>query len=264
MAVDTSSRRFLVPPIVLVLLAALAGCSSGGPGSGGLGGRTFLSTEITDGGVARALVPGSQIRLRFGTDASLGVDAGCNSMGATYRSDAGVLRVTGGATTEMGCDADRMAQDEWVFAFIGSGPTIALAGDSLTLVGSGVVMVLTDKEAADPDLPLMGPTWTVDALISGDAVSSVPAGVIATLVFSADGRVAIDAGCNQGAATWVTQGDAIRFDQIAMTKKACAGPGGRMEAALLAVLGADAVSYSIDAGSMTLRGGVDGLGLRGR
>ena len=59
-------------------------------------------------------------------------------------------------------------------------------------------MRLLDREVAEPDLNIVGPTWTVESIIHGDAVSSVPAGAIATLVFKADGTIDVNAGCNRG------------------------------------------------------------------
>jgi hypothetical protein len=55
--------------------------------------RTFLSTAITDGGAPHDLVAGTRIRLTFGTDGQLGVSAGCNMMGGSYRLDGDILRL---------------------------------------------------------------------------------------------------------------------------------------------------------------------------
>ena len=74
------------------------------------------------------------------------------------------------------------------------------SGDELVLEDGATVITLLDREVADPDLPLVGPVWTVTAIITGDAVSSVPEGVIATLVFTDDGLVMVNTGCNSGVA----------------------------------------------------------------
>ena len=161
----------LARSLLLCAVLVVAGCTSAAPA--GLDGRTFLSTAVTDGGGARDLVPGTRIRLSF-DDGRIGVQAGCNTMGASYRLDGGRLRITDAATTEMGCDPARQAQDDWVFAFLGAGPTVALAGDELTLTAGSTAIRFLDREVAEPDLPLVGTTWTVVSLIGGDAVSSVP------------------------------------------------------------------------------------------
>jgi heat shock protein HslJ len=166
--------------------------------------------------------------------------------------------------TEMGCDQPRHDQDDWVFGFLGSKPMVALAGNDLTLTAGDVVIRLLDREIADPDLPLVGPTWTVNSIVTGDAVSSIPDGVVATLTFSGDGRVAVASGCNQGGGSYAVEGGRIRFAEIVLTKMACDGARGQMEAAVLAVLQADNLTYAIDAGSLTLQAGAQGLVLAGR
>jgi heat shock protein HslJ len=247
--------------VILLPAILLAGCSS--TAASPLEGRTFLSTRVTDKGVDRPLVPGTSIRLTFSKDGQLRVSAGCNHMGGTYRMDGATLRFEGGAMTDMGCDEPRHKQDDWVSGFLASRPTVALAGNDLALTSGDVVIRLLDREIADPDLPLVGPTWTVNSIVSGDAVSSIPDGVVATLTFSGDGRVAVATGCNQGGGSYSVEGNRIRFAEIVTTKMACDRARGQMEAAVLAVLGADDLNYSIDAGSLTIQGAGQGLMLIG-
>jgi heat shock protein HslJ len=246
--------------IAILLGAVLGGCA--GTASDDLAGRTFLSTAVTQGGAPRALVPGTRLAITFSGESGISVNGGCNTMGGSYRLDGDVLRVDAGATTEIGCDAARQAQDEWLFAVIGSGPTATLDGNALALATGDTVIRLLDREIAEPDQPLVGPTWTVESTVAGDAVSSVPSGVVATLRFGADGRVAVATGCNEGGGTFALDGERIRFAQLAMTEMACSGPGGEMERAVVGVLGSSAVSYAIDASSLTLDAGGQGLVLR--
>lgn len=252
-AVQTAAR-------LLTLIVMLAGCA--GASTDALVGRAFLSTAINEDGAPRPLVPGTQIRLTFGVDGAIGVNAGCNTMGGSYRVEGSSLRVDGGAMTEMACDGPRMAQDDRVFAFIGSGPTISLDGDELVLSSGGLVARFVDRGGAEPDLPLVGPTWRVDSIVAGDAVSSVPGGVVATLQFGADGRVQVATGCNRGGGSYRVDGDTIAFGTLALTEMACEGPSGAMEAAVLAVVGSGAVAYTIDASALTLDAGGPGLILR--
>ena len=249
-------------PALIVPLILLSGCSRAAAVP--LDGRTFLSSGVTDKGAARPLVPGTSIRLTFNKDGQLAVNAGCNHMGGTYRIEGGVLRFEGGAMTEMGCDEPRHKQDDWVSEFLGSRPTVAVAGNDLTLTAGDVVIRLLDREIADPDLPLVGPTWTVNTILSGDAASSFPDGILATLKFAADGRVEVQPGCNQGGGSYAIEGNRIRFTEIALTKMACDGVRGQLESAVLAVLGADNLTFAIEAGSLTLQAGAQGLVLAGR
>jgi len=230
-----------------------------------LDGRTFLSTGVTDGGAARALAPNTRIRLIFNADGSLGASAGCNSIGGTYRIDNGVLRAQPGAMTEMGCDPARHAQDDWLVKFLASGPSVTLAGNDLLLEAGDTAVRLLDREVADPDLPLTGTLWTVDSVQDDDAVSSVPDGgqAQATLRIAADGSAVFNNGCNEGGARVTVDGDQIRFIDVVTTDRACPDAAGVMEKAVMAVLGANTVTWSIEAGHLTLTAGSKSLGLQG-
>ena len=223
-----------------------------------LDGRQFISISVTKGGVAHALVEGTVIRLTFQGN-NISGQAGCNTMGGTFTVVDGKLFWQGGGMTEMGCDPARHAQDDWLSQFLGSQPLFSLVGDDLVLTSGDTVITLRDREIVEPDQPLVGTTWTLSSVISGDAVSSVPMGVIATIVFNADGSVAVDPGCNSGGGTYAVDGESIAFSDIFTTKMACPGPRSDVEAAVLQVLSADAITWAIDSGSLTLMAGNVGL-----
>lgn len=165
--------------------------------------------------------------------------------------------------TEMGCDPERHAQDDWLVEFLTSRPLIRLVANDLTLERATTVVRLLDSEVAEPDVNLVGPTWTVESIITGDAVSSAPNGATATFVFRADGTVEMSPGCNRGGGTWKLQGSGIEFANIWLTKMACEGPGGALESAVLEVLSAGALTATIDADLLTLQSAGGGLQLRG-
>ena len=226
----------------------------GSPARQGLEGRTFLSTGV----LGRLLVAGSRVRLRFG-GGQVGASAGCNSMGGPYTIVGDRLVAHQLATTEMACDPALMDQDRWLASLL-DGATIALAGDVLTLAKDGVGLTLLDREVADPDRPLIGTRWVVDGLVSGDAVSSVPAGVVEALTFAA-GRVDVEAGCNRGGGAVIVTDSTITFGPIALTKMACPGTAMDVERAVTAVLTGE-VRYAIEAGTLTLDAAAAGLTLR--
>jgi heat shock protein HslJ len=252
-----SRRRVAVGLAVLALALAPAGCF--GPGlPEQLDGRQFLSTSVTESGVERPLVDDTRIRIGF-ADGRLSASAGCNSMGATYRIDGGRLLIGEAGVTEIGCDPPLQAQDEWLFAFLGSQPAVRPSGVDLELEAAATVVRLLDREVAEPGLTLVGRVWTVDSIITGDAVSSVPEGVVATLAISGENRVAVATGCNQGGGLVEVGEGTLRFSEMILTERACDGPEGEMEAAVLAILEADVTDYSIEASVLTLT--VDGRGL---
>jgi heat shock protein HslJ len=226
-----------------------------------LDGRTFLSTAVTRDGAAAQLVPGTQIRLSF-NGGQLGASAGCNMMSGAYSLDGDRLLLANAGMTEMGCDAPRQAQDDWLFRTLGGQPTLALSGNDLTVTLGGTVIQLLDREVADPDVQLVGHLWTVESIISGEAVSSVPQGAMATFQFRADGTVDLQTGCNSGGGKYAVNAGTLRFIDIVTTDRACAGPGGELEAAVVRLLSAAGVDYLIDANVLTLRAGDQGLQLR--
>jgi heat shock protein HslJ len=260
--------------LALLALVALGACGSdddtttgttvppGGPPD--LDGRAFLSEAVTEDGAPRPLVEHTRIRLDF-RDGQIGASAGCNSMGGPYRIDGGVLVVAEGlSTTEMGCAPELHDQDEWLAAFLTSRPEVALDGDRLVLSTPSTEVVLVDREVADPDRPLTGTTWTLDTIIEGDAASSVPEGVTATLTISDDGTVALNTGCNSGGGTAEIGDATITFGQIATTLRACLPEVMAVEEAVVAVVQEGEVAYEIEAGRLTLTAGDRGLGFTAR
>jgi heat shock protein HslJ len=221
-------------------------------------GRVFIATDV----VGHDIVPGSEIRLIFDGD-NLGASGGCNQLGGTWSVDGDVLVVPPEMImTEMACDPPAlMDQDSWLASFLSSRPTVALDGDTLTLTGADVTITLLDREVADPDRPLVGTSWTVESLVTGDAASSVPAGVrVPGLTFDA-GRVSVDAGCNTGSGEYEATDRDIVFGPIAITRMACDEASMQVEAQVLAVLDGTA-AYSIEADVLTLTNGDTGLVLR--
>jgi len=233
------------------------GCSGGGaasPSPASLDGRTFLSTNVQ----GHDLVPGSTVRMRF-QDGQLGISAGCNQMSGKYTIVDGRLTTGQMAMTEMACDEPRMAQDTWVGAFVG-GAAVTLAGDTLTLKNGDVTLTLTDREVADPDRPLEGTRWVLDGIVSGDAVSSVPAGVTAALTIS-NGQMQVATGCNTGNATVEMTDTILTIGPLGLTKKACGPAETSVQQAVTSVLSGK-VGYSIEADILTLTTGRAGLTLR--
>jgi heat shock protein HslJ len=167
--------------------------------------------------------------------------------------------------TQMACDQPLMDQDSAVQAFLSAGTTVSVDGDTLTLTGTfagaDASITLLDREVADPDRPLADTAWTVTGVISSDAISSGWGSAVATLTI-VDGQAQVNAGCNTGFAT-VTVDEAagtITFGPLALTRKMCDEDAMRLEQEVSRVLTGTA-TYSIEAGSLTLMNGTDGLQL---
>ena len=162
---------------------------------GGLEG-TYTSTSVT----GHDLVAGSTVTLTF-DDGNLTAQAGCNTLGGSYRVTGSTLGVAGDMqSTMMACPPGYAEQDQWLTQFLTSGPTVSLDGTTLTLTSGGVTMVLS----AAPTGPaaLKGTNWTLDTIMEGSTASALPAGVEPpTLEFDAAGtRADVFTGCNRGGA----------------------------------------------------------------
>jgi heat shock protein HslJ len=249
--------RLRLPLLATASLSLIVACSAAG-GAGGtpvaLDGRTYLSTAIE----GADLVPNSQVRLSF-ADGNLNANAGCNHLGGTYTVEGDRIRTAQMSTTEMACEEPLMRQDQWLAQFL-TDVTFTQAGDILTLVNGDVRLTLTDKEVVTPDLPLEGRSWNLDGIVSGDAVSSVPVGVTASLKIEG-GQAEINAGCNGGGGSVEVTADKLTFGPIATTKMACDAAAMSVETAVLAVLSGP-VTYSIDADVLTINANGAGLMFR--
>lgn len=250
---------------VVILLSAV-GCGDDDARTGGDGeltGRTFLSESITEGGQDRELVEGTRISLDFTTDGQVSANAGCNHLfgDVTVTSERLEVGLMGG--TEMGCDPQRHAQDEWLMDFLESSPTWLLDADRLTLTAGDTEIVLLDREVADPDRPLEGTRWSVDTIISGEVASSMWAGTEGSAWFVVEGeRFTASSGCRDFEGDVEVGEDTLRFGDVVQTDPMCAEEHREVDEAMQAIFGGE-VEYSIEAGRLTFTqtGGEAGLGL---
>ena len=143
-------------------------------------------------------------------------------MGSTWSLEGDVLVVPAPAMTAMACEpAALMDQDTWLAAVLTSRPTVALDGDTLTLTAEGTVVTLVDRETANPDRPLEGTTWNLESIVTGDAVSSLPASAGTPTLRFEGGQLALDTGCNTGSGGYTVADTDITIGPIALTRRAC-------------------------------------------
>lgn len=257
--------------VLAALLLVAAGCGKQDgvdPGGtpdrmGNLDGRTFLSTAVTAGGEPRPMVAGTRVSLWFAEDGRLVANAGCNTiMADDPELTDGRLRVTGLGMTEMGCDADLHAQDEWLVEFLERAPQVSVEDDRLVLTSADTVLELLDREVAEPDLPLADTQWTLDTLYAGDTAANTAGMEQAYLIFS-EGQVSGSSGCNTFGGPVTFTESVIEFGDLIWTLKACSGDAGKIEKAMQDVLAGN-VAYTVDAGTLVLNpDGEVGLGLHG-
>jgi heat shock protein HslJ len=176
-------------------------------------------------------------------------------MGGQASIDDGLLVAGPLVSTEMACSKAIMRQEQWWGDLLSGSPGIAVDGATLTLTHDADVVTMTEQQPT-PDASLTGTDWRLTSLMSDvsssdGAVSSVPAGVDATLLFGEDGRVNGSTGCNSINGSYRVEGDQITFSQLATTLMACEGARGEVESSVLQVLDGS-VTFAIDGDQLTV------------
>jgi len=205
---------------------------------------------------------GPKIRIEFSDD-NISFHAGCNAHAGSYRAEDGKIDVSwpGLATTMMACIPHLDAQDAWIREFLLSKPAYQIDGNNLTLKNDSATLTFVDRVVADPDRQLVGPKWTIDALITGDAVSSIGE-VKPSILFGSDGSVAVETGCNMGRGKYEVSGSQLTFGALALTRRACISEQlGNTEKHIQKVVGDGTATYRIEAARLTVQR-PDGTGIR--
>ncbi|MFG2983003.1 META domain-containing protein [Streptomyces sp. NPDC048258] len=255
-------RTFRNLPTGLALVLALAAC--GGRSEDGAA-RTlpdpvgpWAVESLTTGG--RTLHAPDAARVDIGQDEAKG-NYGCNGFTAKVVLDGtSALTVTPGATTTMACE-DQAFETEFAKLFTGR-LTIDRGPDRLTLkTADGSTIAMTAKPPA-ADAPLIVTEWTVDSLVSGATVSSVPAEAAgrARFTIAADGAASGSLGCNRFSAKATVDGPTVTFGPLTTTRMACEGPAGEVERTLTELFGSGPLTWKIQDRTLTLTA-PDGKGL---
>ncbi|MEM9468119.1 MAG: META domain-containing protein [Actinomycetota bacterium] len=230
----------------------------------GLIDRTFWSTEIVVDGAPLDLVDGTRIELRFGAD-EINADAGCNNLFAGYTLDDDTIVALGVGMTEMGCDPDRHAQDDFVASFLTGRPTYDLDGDTLRLTNAdGSTITLLDRAVADPDRTIDGQAWEVTGFFDDTAAWSSAIDEPAVLRFGSPSAAVFD-GCTDTALEIDIADDSITVTRLG--DWAICDPETELESDyrtdLHRVLDQGSLAVAIDGPNLTMTA-PDGFGLTAR
>ncbi|MEU6865223.1 META domain-containing protein [Streptomyces sp. NPDC046876] len=258
---------------VLALAAATTACAEGSGPSGtpqdpALEGSWSVHSLTADGKTLTA-PPAARLSVEPGTDphrAEASGVYGCNGFGdATVvygtGSERSTITVIPGVTTAMACK-DMAFETAFAKLFRGrlevhrttNGHLVLKASDGSTL----------DLVAQPPthDAPLTATTWTVNGLVSGDTVASVPAGTEGRAVFTlgSDSTASGTLGCNRFSAPATVQGSRLTLGPLVTTRMACTGPAGDLERTLTELFGSGPLTWRIRDRTLTLTA-ADGHGL---
>ena len=236
---------------------ALVACANtdGGSGSastdpGDLVGHGWVLDRSSVENLVDELPDGAKVTISFEGGQASG-SAACNSYGGAFdAADDGSLSFeTGFAVTAMACETPLMTLESAYLEALATVTSFVVDG-KLTLHGDGLELTF-DEEVPPVALPLVGTTWTLTTIASGDAVSSVLNGTEVTAEFTADATVAGSAGCNRYSGSYTWTGDQLSFSPLASTKMACADDVMEQEGAFLASM-QDVGTFSIEGAQLTL------------
>jgi heat shock protein HslJ len=239
----------------LIAIAALAAChgapppKSAAPSSSPFGERLFL-LQSNEGA---ELLAGASVRVGF-RDKSLSFGADCNHMGGDFSIEGEQLVLVNVFSTEMGCDAERHAQDEWLQTFFTSRPTFELAGNNLTFKTDRARLVFLDREVADPDRPLVGTLWEVGNYVDGDTAMGLMGIEGPRITFAADGTWQARSVCLEASGSYVVEGDRVKLSNTRATQGECVENDKTAAEFVRSVLIDGELKYAIDAFSLTLEG----------
>jgi heat shock protein HslJ len=256
--VITGSRRLslLVPLAVAGVLLTACGSSSSPDGSSTAptsieGTSWVLATYAAADGTSTPAQTEPVATLAFAPASRLTGSTGCNSFGGEWTQDGNGLMLSPGATTKKACPGPLADQETAVLADLDRVATFAIVSGALRLSASDGTELLSYLPGLSG---LADTTWTATGVNNGKGgVVSVPAGVVITADFAADGQLSGTGGCNGYSTTWATSGtDGLELGPVAATAKACEGAAGTAEGEYFAALEA-ATTYSIDGRTLTLR-----------
>ena len=197
-------------------------------------------------------IVGAEPTMAFAPDGTLSGTSGCNQYSTRFRTDGDRITVGQLSSTEMGCEADRMAQEQ-AFSAALTGATGWMERETGQLELTGVSIVL-----AVPSASAVAPASMADAVGAWNLVElgqSVDlANLVPTVDLGVDGSVSGFAGCNRFDGTYTLDGATIAFGNLASTKMACERPAGAVEAEYLSALGGVS-TWQIGADKRLLLGG---------
>jgi len=198
----------------------------------------------------RPLPSGTNVTLLFAIVNASGF-SGCNQYTIGYATLDTGLAFGAPVTTRASCGQTIDTFEVGYFSSLSSVTHWAIANDTLTMTKATGETILTYTRMAPATVE--GP-WTITLVNNGSgAVSSVPAGVSATISFMPDGTVSGFGGCNSFGGGYSTgPANKIAIGPLMSTMQACGDPADTLERQLLTAL-QNSTKWNVTAGTLDLR-----------
>jgi heat shock protein HslJ len=213
-------RRLLIGMALLtvgIVVAACSGGSSGGSG-GTIEGTTWKLTSYAWDGTATDVPDGLIVDATF-ADGKVAGFSGCNVYNASATVDGAKLSIGRAATTMRACDPTPTSLEQAYLANLQNAATFTATADKLTIFDKDGKELLA--YAAGAANPLEG-EWLVTGYNNGkEAVVSPIEGTTLTAIFTPDGKVSGNAGCNTYNGEYTLDGTSLTVGPLATTMMAC-------------------------------------------
>lgn len=268
---------------VLILTILLTGCTSqpvttvpattpgpaeaptGIPVATGAAGSSSFPTGVnwrlfsySDGKGGMANIIGEQpITALFRADGTVTGSSGCNQYTAGYTTAGSSIKITMGISTMMACAPAVMDQEFRYFSLMANATTFSVNGDTLLFFDkNGNAILAYNRPVETPvtlstQAPVIG-TWDLLTYNNGNnAMVSVLMGSNISAVFTTDGKLAGESGCNNYTGLYMLRGATLGISQVKSTKMACDPDIMTQENQYLALL-AKVNTYEMKGDQMTL------------
>jgi heat shock protein HslJ len=232
------------------------------PAQDTLSGITWYLIAFNQAGTSKSVLPGTAITAFFDNQGMVTGSAGCNQYSAAYQATLTSLSIKAPASTKMSCSdpPGTMAQETTYLTTIQGASSYTIANGILTIRDSNGRDLLTygkTPPGVTTPAPLTNTTWYLTSFVdsAGKIWTPVP-GASISLLFSTDGKLGGNGGCNQYSGSYTLSGNTLAISPtFARTLMYC-GTSGVMalEDTYLTVLPQMTV-YRISGNQLTLSDG---------
>ncbi len=193
-----------------------------------------LTSLIDEGGSMAPIVTGTTVTAIFDAGGiRVSGLAGCNHYSADYTRNGADITIKSAVRTDMYCGEPEglMDQEDRYLSLLTDVSSYWVEGDRLILSDKeGADLLVLDRAAEFPDLPLVGTDWVLDSYSTGrDAISSVITGTTITAKFTDDSKITGSAGCNHYGGEYLLDGANLSVSSLFSTLMYCTEPEGVME-----------------------------------
>jgi len=198
-----------------------------------LQGTSWVATSI--GG--QPVVSSSRPTLEFGDGSTASGSDGCNRFSGGYTRSGEKFSFGQLASTAMACVDEAITEQATRFlAALGATTGLRTTGATLDLLdAAGAVLVSFQAAPVVDPVALLGTTWTLTGIVTGDAVSSPVADSAVTLVLAQDSLSG--KACNTFRGSLKLDGGTIAVGPLMSTKMSCGADLDAQEATVLGILG---------------------------